>query len=286
MMHTLRLIISSSLCLLLASCSMIIDKQVTKFSNNLSDAITNFEDPETVASALPTLLIVLESAARSDDASGQLKLSAAQMYGAYSGAFVADSERQKVLSQRGFDYAKVGSCKVDKRWCEITEADNEQFNQFIEQLTGKDTATSYAFASAWLNYIQAHSDDWNVVAQLSRAQSLLEVVVKYNEAYDNAGAHLYLAAIATLLPPALGGKPDVGQQHFERAIELTEGKNLVAKVEYARRYARITFDQELHHQLLTEVLEADTQVAGMTLMNAWAKQQAKELLASESDYFD
>lgn len=285
-MKLLRLSLSISLCFTLASCSMIIDKQVTKFSNNLSDAITNFEDPETVASAIPTLLIVLESAARSDDASGQLKLSAAQMYGAYSGAFVNESKRQQVLSQRGFDYAKVGSCKVDKRWCDITKKDNDEFAQFVDQLNQKDVATTYAFANAWLNYIQAHSDDWNVVAQLSRAQALLETVIKYNESYDNAGAHLYLAAIATILPPALGGKPDIGQYHFERAIELTEGKNLVVKVEYARRYARMTFDQELHHQLLTEVMKAETQAPGMTLMNAWAKQQAHELLASESDYFD
>lgn len=285
-MKFLRLTLAAYFILALTGCSMLIDKQVTKFSNNLSDAITNFEDPETVANAIPTLLIVLESAARGEDASGQLKLSAAQMYGAYSGAFVSDTNRQQVLSQRGFEHALVGSCKVDKRWCGIVEKNNEEFAQFVKQLTVKDVATTYAFANAWLNYIQAHSDNWNVVAQLSRAQSLLEVVVKYNEAYDNAGAHLYLGAIATALPPAIGGKPEVGQYHFERAIELTEGKNLAVKVEYARRYARTMFDQELHHQLLTEVMAADTQVPGMTLMNAWAKQQAQELLASESDYFD
>lgn len=285
-MKLLRLLFTLGLGMLLANCSMIVDRQANKFSNNLSEAITNFEDPETVANALPTLLIVLESAARSDDASGQLKLSAAQMYGAYSGAFVTDNKRQQVLAKKGFEYAKVGSCKVDKRWCGIVDADNEAFDNFLSQLTAKDVATSYAFANAWLNYIQAHSDDWNAVAHLSRAQSLLEHVVKHNEGYDNAGAHLYLAAIATILPPALGGKPELGKQHFERAIELTEGKNLVVKVEYARRYARMTFDQELHHQLLTEVLEADYQVPGMTLMNAWAQQQAYELLADESDYFD
>lgn len=270
----------------LTSCSMLIDKQVNKFSASLSNAITNFDDPETIAAALPTLLIVLESAARSDDASGQLKLSAAQMYGAYSGAFVTEGDRQQALSKRGFNYAKVGSCKVDKRWCDIDQANNEDFNNFIAQLKEKDIATTYAYANAWLNYIQAHSDDWTVVAQLSRAKSLLEVVIEHNEAYDNAGAHLYLGAVATILPPAIGGKPEVGKAHFERAIELTEGNNLAVKVEYARRYARTVFDQELHHQLLQEVIQANAEVPGMTLMNVWAKQQAQELLATESDYFD
>ncbi len=265
---------------------MIIDAQVNKFSDRLSNTLLNFEDPQTVAGAMPTLLVILESAASSEDASGQLKLSAAQMYGAYGGAFVIEPERQKVLARRGFEYAKVGSCKVNKQWCAVPSMEQQTFTDFVATLNKKDIPVVYAYANAWINYIQAFSDDWMVVAELSRAQALLETVVKFDEAYDNAGAHLYLGALATMLPPALGGKPEIGQNHFERAITLTQGKSLLVKVEYARRFARATFDQELHHQLLTEVMAADANVAGLTLMNTWAKQQAKQLLDTESDYFD
>ena len=44
------------------------------------------------------------------------------------------------------------------------------------------------------------------------------------------------------------------RQCFERAIEISEGKTLMAKVIYARQYARLVFDQELHDRLLQEVL--------------------------------
>ena len=124
------------------------------------------------------------------------------------------------------------------------------------------------------------------MAELSRAQRLLEVVIEFDEAFDHGSAHMYMAAIATTLPPALGGKPEKGKQHFERAIELSNNRYLLPKVEYARRYARLTFDKELHHQLLTDVLEADPKEEGLTLMNTWAQQQAQELIDGESEYFD
>jgi len=90
---------------------------------------------------------------------------------------------------------------------------------------------------------------------------------------------------ATLLPPALGGKPEEGLAHFERAIKLSAGRDLMAKVEYARRYARITYNRELHDRLLQEVLDADAVEPGLTLSNVLAKRQAKELLASAESYF-
>ena len=68
--------------------------------------------------------------------------------------------------------------------------------------------------------------------------------------------HGYLGILNSLRPPALGGNPELARSHFERAIELSGGQDLSIKVEYARRYARLVFDQELHDRLLTEVLNA------------------------------
>jgi len=110
-------------------------------------------------------------------------------------------------------------------------------------------------------------------------------VVELEESYDHGEAHVYLGVIATLLPPALGGKPEEGRAHFERAIQISEGRDLTAKVEYARRYARIVYDRPLHDRLLKEVLDADANAPGLTLANVLAKQQARELLASADSYF-
>ena len=86
-------------------------------------------------------------------------------------------------------------------------------------------------------------------------------------------------------PPALGGKPEIARGHFERSIDLSRGTDLSAKVEYARRYARMMFDQDLHDRLLTEVIEAPVDVPGRTLFNVLAQQDAAALLESSQEYF-
>ncbi len=88
-----------------------------------------------------------------------------------------------------------------------------------------------------------------------------------------------------LRPPALGGEPEVAKRHFERAIELSNGRDLSVKVEYARRYARLVFDQQLHDRLLEQVLEAPAEAPGYTLFNVLAKQEAQQLLATSQEYF-
>jgi hypothetical protein len=88
-----------------------------------------------------------------------------------------------------------------------------------------------------------------------------------------------------LRPPALGGRPEAARRHFERAIELSDGRDLSAKVEYARRYARMMFEQDLHDRLLTEVLAAPVEADGLTLFNALAKEEAEQLLATSREYF-
>ena len=106
-----------------------------------------------------------------------------------------------------------------------------------------------------------------------------------SEGDEVGGRHLCMGVFETLLPPALGGKPEVGRYHFERAIALSEGQHLLTKVTFAEAYGRLVFDRDLHDALLREVLDAQVDQPGLTLMNAIAKRQAKELLDSADDYF-
>ena len=99
------------------------------------------------------------------------------------------------------------------------------------------------------------------------------------------GPHLYLGVMESLVPPAMGGKPEVAKQHFEQAILLSNGQNLMAKVAFAKYYARLMFDRELHDKLLHEVEQANPQVPGYVLINTIAQQQATELLKDADEYF-
>jgi hypothetical protein len=59
----------------------------------------------------------------------------------------------------------------------------------------------------------------------------------------------------------------------------------MAKVLYARSYARLVFDRPLHDRLLGEVLAADPQAPGLTLSNTLARDEARGLLDEADEYF-
>jgi hypothetical protein len=96
---------------------------------------------------------------------------------------------------------------------------------------------------------------------------------------------LYLGVLESLIPAVSGGKPEVARGYFDRAIEMSKGQNLTAKVQYAERLARPQFDRPLHDRLLNEVLAANPHVPGRTLMNTLAQERARELLAGADKYF-
>jgi len=123
------------------------------------------------------------------------------------------------------------------------------------------------------------------LALIPRIELIMNTVVSLDEQYMDGGAHVFLGTIATILPPILGGKPDLAKEHFERGIELSDNKNLMVKVAFAKRYARLVYDRELHDRLLLEVLEASPDVPGYILINTLAKSEARQLLDSANDYF-
>jgi hypothetical protein len=101
----------------------------------------------------------------------------------------------------------------------------------------------------------------------------------------NSAVYTYMGILLTLRPPALGGEPERAREYFEKAIDATGGKDLSVKVDFARGYAKLLYERELHDRLLNEVMAADPYQDGYTLSNVLAKEQAAALLAEADDYF-
>ena len=269
----------------LSGCASLAASATSKLANNLSSAILNQDDPETVQAGMPSYLLLIDGLIEGDPKNENLLLAGSKLYGAYAAAFVKEPERAKRLARKARDYSDRALCIHDEKLCHVMERPYDDFAAAIATLKVGDVPLLYASGTAWAGWIQANSSDWNAIASLPKVKALMARVVELDETYSHGEAHLYLGVFDTLLPPALGGKPEEGRVHFERAIQLSAGRDLMAKVEYARRYARITYDRELHDRLLHEVLDADATEPGLTLSNVLAQRQAKELLASADSYF-
>lgn len=282
----LPLIIAFSLSLLwLSGCSTIISASTGEMAKNLAISIQNHDDPDTVASAIPAYLLLIDSFIQSDPMNDQMLLTGAKLYAAYASIFVNNEQRAKKLSQRSLDYAMRATCIQDTALCQPKSMAFSKFKASIEALDKENIDMLFALGQSWAVWLKIHSDDWNAVAEMPRIRLLVEKVLALDENHQQGSSHLYMGVLHSLLPASLGGKPDIAKQHFEKAIVLSNNKNLMAKVSYAEHHARLVFDQALHDKLLKEVIAASPEQPGMTLMNTLAQQKAKQLLKSGKDYF-
>lgn len=270
---------------LLSACASVVSNAVGGFTDGLSTAVLDMDDPETVREGVPTLILVLEGMLESAPDDPELLQAAAELNSAYAGSFVEDRERARRMAGRALDYAVRAACERDPVLCDVRDMPFDAFSAWVAERDRDDVPELFDLASIWAGWIQADSGNWNAVAELARVRLLMERIVELDETHADGQAHLYLAVFDTLLPPALGGRPDDGRAHFERALELSDRRFFMVHLFYARQYARTLFDRELHDELLTEVVDASPYEPGATLANVLAQQQARRLLEDSAEFF-
>ncbi len=281
----LALLLFASSALVLSGCSAMMSSATNRFSDNLAFAFQNSEDPAVVADGAPAYLLMMDALIRDNPDDYSMIRAAAKLNAAYADMFVEDSERLKILTEKALGLASQSACLENPRLCDLRRMEFSVFEKVVVESGPDDLDALFSLSGVWASWIQAHRRDWKAVAELSRVEAIMKRAIELDPEYEDGQPYLYLGALATMLPPALGGKPEEGRAYFEKAIELSGGNNLYAKYLYAQRYARLVFDRELHDRLLNEVLEAKPDVVGYRLANAIAKQKARTLLETADDYF-
>jgi TRAP transporter TatT component family protein len=269
--------------LLCSGCASTVTKS---FSHNISESILNQNDPETVREGAPAFLLLLDGFISQEPNNREQLRAAADLYSAYATVFVDDKERSKILIDKALNYARSAMCIKHPAICDETIKSHDEFTGNINQIDLVELPYLFSLGSAWASWVEVNANDWNAVADLPRIQAIMQRVITLDENYSSGRAHLYMAVLNSQLSPALGGKPEIGRMHFEKAIAISGGKDLIAKVEYARRYARLMFDRPLHDRLINEVLDADPVSKNLTLSNTIAQQQARLLQATSAKYFE
>lgn len=278
-------VLTLSLPLCLAGCQSMATRATSSMAANISAAVLDQQDTQIVRDGGPAYLIAIDGMIQGDPESTTLLLAGARLYAAYSSAFVTEPDRLQHLTERARTYGERALCIQRASLCNPRELAFDAFEQALAETGKKDVPALYGAASAWATWIQANSGDWNAIADIPKVQGMMERVVALDSGYESGTAHLYLGVLYTLRPESMGGKPELGRRHFEASIELSDGRNLSAKVLFARQYARLVFDRALYDRLLEEVVASDPNAAGFTLGNVLAKEEAITLLAEADEYF-
>lgn len=273
------------LAVLVSGCSNLVSSAASKFADDLGQAVLNQPDPEIVRDGMPSYLLLIDSRLEANPDDAGLLAAAADLYAAYGAVFARDAQRASILTQRALNYAERAICIELERGCEWPNLPFDEFEQSLTEIDEDNARYASSYAVASLAYIRAHSDDWGSLARLPHIESLLLKILPFAPDADAGTLYSYLGILNTLRPPALGGQPELGREYFEKAIALTDGRDLSIKVEFARGYARLLYDQLLHDELLNEVLDASPKAPGLTLTNTLAQKDAAMLLQTGADYF-
>jgi hypothetical protein len=254
-------------------------------ADTLSAAILNQDNPDMVAAGLPAYLLLVDGFIFQNPDDEDLLAAGAQLYSLYGSRFAPDAASGIQLTEKARRYGERAICLAHKPACTWAGLGYDEFVSQLRDLDKRSIDYLYSYAVGWLSNLDATSSDWSAVGELPWVEAAMSRALELDENYEQGAIHGYLGILNALRPPALGGQPEVAKRHFERAIDLSEGKDLSIKVEYARRYGRLMFEQDLHERILRDVIGAPVEQEGFTLFNVLAKQEAARLLESSAEYF-
>ena len=280
------LLVSASLSV--TACASLMSSAATGLADNLSLAILNQDDPELVRAGAPSYLLLLDSFVAGNPDDPEILSAGATLYATYGAVFAEDPVRASRLTTRARRYALKAMCESYSPACGWPDATYDEFVASLDGIGPRKAEYLYTYGFASLAYLQAHGSGgstWNSLAELPQIEALFKHYLDISGDAVNSSAYAYMGILLTLRPPAAGGEPERAREYFEKAIALTGGKDLGAKVEFARSYAKKLYEREMHDRLLNEVMAADPYQDGFTLGNVLAQEEAAALLAEADDYF-
>ena len=271
--------------LLLSGCKTLMSKATRGMASNLSGAMLNQDDPETVRDGAPAYLLMLDSFVLGSPDDVAMLSAAAELYAVYGVIFVDDPDRSERLTGKSLGYAQRALCVSNLAGCDLKGMHLREVRPRLANMGAKDVGALYTFGLSSLSFIQARAGEATALSQLPQATMVMERTRELDPDYRASQVELYLAVLNTIRPPALGGDFEAGKKHYEKALELSDGRDLNIKVKYARYYARTLYDRDLHDRMLIEVLEADPVQPDLTLANMLAQREARILLDDADNHF-
>jgi TRAP transporter T-component len=261
-----------------ASTALLLE-DVAKASNRQSDL-------KLVREGMPSYLMLIDGMVEALPDNKRLLMTAAQSYASYASAFIQDEDKAYAITL----YAKAK--KYALRALEQNGFKNplsrpfDDFETGLQKMGAKDVPYLFWAASCWGSWISLNMRSMEAMAELPRVEAMMKRVLVLDEAFYYGGAHIFMGVLEASKPRIAGGDLNRARDHFLKAIELGDGRFLMAKVYYANYYAKKAFDRELYISTLENVLEIPVAIVPeLTLLNTVAHTKAKKMLDEIDEYF-
>jgi hypothetical protein len=273
---------------LLAGCSDLARRQATPLMAGLSSVIGKQNDPQLVRDGAPAYLLLADGFLETSPDDPEMLISAARLYAAYTSAFLIgrDDQRAHRLALKARDYAFRAAAIRKPVFGTLYQKPFAEFEPVADLFQQGDEALLLLVINTWAAVIQTGKDDWDLLADIAKIELLTNRLLTLDEGYDYGAAHLVMGVLQTLLPQAMGGRPEEGRRHFEKALQFSKEVYFPTYVVYAGQYAKTVQNRALYEQLLKHVIDrpADTRPE-LTLVNTLAQQRARQMMTDiEQDF--
>ena len=255
-------------------------EEVAKASSKQSDL-------RLIQEGMPAYLLLMDGMVEAWPDSAPLLIAAAQAYASYASVDGEVRDRKDPEKEGQEDYPAILYGKARKYALKSLEGRGlkkpaeiplDDFKEGVQKLGKKDLPYLFWTASCWASWISLNLGSMEALAELPKVETLMKRVLELDEAFYYGGAHLFMGIWFASRPKGLGQDLKRAQEHFLRAIEIGQGKFLMAYVYYAEYYARKTMDKDLFASTLQRVAETPMDILpDLTLLNSVAKKKAMEL---------
>jgi len=202
-------------------------------------------------------------------------------------------EEKKKLLGRAIDFYNRGKSyglrllsKSRKKFPQVLHQDLEHLSLELQQLQKKHVPALFWTAYAWGSLILLQQDSPARIAELPIVDMMMLRVLELDEDYFFGGPHLFYGGYFGIRPKTLGGDPEKAKEHMLKAIEITNGKFLMAKFLLAKFYSVPAQDKAAFKSILEEILAAPVDLfPEQTLANNLAKRNAERWLKRIDEIF-
>lgn len=267
--------------------------------NSMGDALAasgsefgSDDDVELIAAAAPFSLKLMESVLAESPSHRGLLLAAAQGFVQYSYAFVemradeledtdvraayAQRERAQRLYLRARNYGLRG---LEAAHPGLTRGLKADPAGALARTTTEDVATLYWTGVAWAAAISLSKDDPFLIADLPVAEALVRRALALEETYDHGAIHVFLISLEMSRAGLVLDAPARARRHYDRALELTEGKHAAPYVTFAESVSISERNRGEFETLLGQALKVDVSARPeWRLVNAVMQRRAQWLL--------
>ncbi|MDH5355522.1 MAG: TRAP transporter TatT component family protein, partial [Gammaproteobacteria bacterium] len=160
--------------LVMTGCASLMSSVTSDMAENLTQAILNQNDLQTVRDGAPAYLLMIDSMIEGEPDNPRLLLSGAKLYASYTTLFVDDEDRAKRLSETSLKYARSALCQEIERVCQALVTKPAEFIETLALVSRNELPVLYGFASAWAGWMQQNSADWNALAELPKLTAIFE----------------------------------------------------------------------------------------------------------------